>query len=912
MLDFTNEAVNDFVINYAHYIGYLPLGVIGVWRWSVWTGKKIISLFYKEPHGSFRASVSVITPVYNEDPAMFSDALESWKRNRPKEIIAVIDYTDQKCIDVFEAFSRNFPGAKMIVTKKPGKRAALADGIKISKGRIIALVDSDTVWTEGFLPKVTGPFGDKKVGGVAPRQDVMNADTIAKRLFRIHIFNRYGNDLIYQAAFGNAISCISGRTGIYRRKAIVHLTDELENEYFLGKKCISGDDKRLTNLIQRDGWKVKYVRSALVYTPGFPDLSTYLKQQIRWTRNSWRSDVTSITQKWMWRNPFLTFHTIDRFVQPFTLLLGPIFAVIALYKGDLIFVWFLLAWWFFSRSIKIGPHLLAHPRDFLIMPAYIVYTYIIAVIKIFTLITVGEQSWITRWDKNRLNKVHAFKKWSAYGMTATIILALFSASFYINVYMVGARSFWQKQQMEIAQKEKKMTKMEEQSLVSSLSEEQARNREMEILKEINSDDFGYYQAGYYESVLDIKRRFLLPQDAIVYSGSGDPFPQQSTIQYGDIVKIPIAYLQNPSLETYQPVASQTVFVEIDQEENAIRISGKGSIITIPQLAQRLRYYTGTLQNLGEKTWILRRNLFIDDGVTLVITGDDVAWLKLKSEENSFAWIKAENGNIVIRDTKITSWSEIAQDHDTNIDDGRSYVLQKSNGRMDITNSEMAYLGYYGAPRRGNPYGGPYGTSWKIESGFFGKQLSTGMIKDSHVHHNLFGMYSYGATGIVISNSKFFENIAYGIDPHDDTNHMLVENNEVYLNGSHGIIASKRCFANVIRGNYSHDNVLHGIMLDRDSNYNLIEKNYTSGNVNGIALYQSGYNVIRNNHIINNRIGIRGNKSSGNNYIGYNTIELNDKGLYFYQESVENHVWNNSFLLNKINVHLKGQSKMYIQ
>ena len=37
-----------------------------------------------------------------------------------------------------------------------------------------------------------------------------------------------------------------------------------------------------------------------------------------------------------------------------------------------------------------------------------------------------------------------------------------------------------------------------------------------------------------------------------------------------------------------------------------------------------------------------------------------------------------------------------------------------------------------------------------------------------------------------------DNTAYGFDPHDDSDFLTIHDNEVYNNGNHGIIASKRC------------------------------------------------------------------------------------------------------------------------
>ena len=70
---------------------YFPLGVIGVWRWSTWLVKKLGGIKYRSQGGGFQPSVSIVTPVYNEDPKIFLKALKSWILNRPKEIIGVID-----------------------------------------------------------------------------------------------------------------------------------------------------------------------------------------------------------------------------------------------------------------------------------------------------------------------------------------------------------------------------------------------------------------------------------------------------------------------------------------------------------------------------------------------------------------------------------------------------------------------------------------------------------------------------------------------------------------------------------------------------------------------------------------------------------------------------------------------------
>jgi parallel beta-helix repeat protein len=348
-------------------------------------------------------------------------------------------------------------------------------------------------------------------------------------------------------------------------------------------------------------------------------------------------------------------------------------------------------------------------------------------------------------------------------------------------------------------------------------------------------------------------------------------------------------------------------ISIDPDEDAIRIKGiPGTIATLSQIYLAVGNKQ-IIEKLGNREWILRKNLFIDEGVTLIVDGEEVEWLKLKSDKQGFCWIKSEGGNIVVNRTKITSWNEEKMDFDSDLEDGRSYVLQKSSGRMDIIDSELAYLGYLGSPNRGNPFGGPYGISWKILDGTFRDELVTGSLISSKIHHNFFGAYTFGATGIVFRDNDVYNNIEYGIDPHDDSNNLLIENNRVFWNGNHGIIASKNCFNNIIKNNNSSYNKLHGIMLDRNSNNNLISDNNCSGNINGIALYHSSENLIEMNSLFENQFAIRANNNSDNNFFTHNLINASKKGIFLYDSSLNNYIYRNTFLNTETGVHLKGNS-----
>ena len=87
----------------------------------------------------------------------------------------------------------------------------------------------------------------------------------------------------------------------------------------------------------------------------------------------------------------------------------------------------------------------------------------------------------------------------------------------------------------------------------------------------------------------------------------------------------------------------------------------------------------------------------------------------------------------------------------------------------------------------------------------------------------YGMYSYGHQGGVWTDNKMHDNIQYGFDPHDDSDYLTIARNEVYNNGNHGIIASKRCNNVEIYDNEVYDGGedAAGIFLHRSSDYALV-------------------------------------------------------------------------------------------
>jgi hypothetical protein len=208
---------------------------------------------------------------------------------------------------------------------------------------------------------------------------------------------RYFDENAAQTAIGRAISCVSGRTAVYRRHLLLRVGDDFMAETFLGRPCMSGDDKRLTSLLLAAGYDCVLQRTARVWSTFPGSYRQFLKQRLRWARNTWRSDLRALAlERWAWRRPFLAFTMVDKAVSSFTLLAAPTFMVVGLVRQDWLFVALLAGWWWLSRSIKLLPHLRRRPSSLVLVPPFVLLSFVMAVVKLYALATVRTQRWLTR------------------------------------------------------------------------------------------------------------------------------------------------------------------------------------------------------------------------------------------------------------------------------------------------------------------------------------------------------------------------------------------------------------------------------------------------------------------------------------------------------------------------------------
>ena len=305
-----------------------------------------------------------------------------------------------------------------------------------------------------------------------------------------------------------------------------------------------------------------------------------------------------------------------------------------------------------------------------------------------------------------------------------------------------------------------------------------------------------------------------------------------------------------------------------------------SSVNLTDIYETLKKPEKILIKQSSKVWLLNANVVVENGATFYINSTDTSWLKINSTAGVAYYIQAR-GNLIIDSVTITSWDTIKNDYGKAIIHGnvipRSYILVKDGtGMTNITNSEIAYLGY--------PHFDSFGLVYYTGAG--------SIIKNNNIHDMWYGFYSTGtnAHNITIQNNNFRRNNIYGIDPHSGTHHLIISNNQVYDNGRSGIICSVNCHDIVVEQNKVFNNAQVGIIFHRNVSSSFIKHNIIYDNKEDQILIQdSSYNnEIYGNSIKGGKLGIKVTQESERNNIHNNTItDLSNYGIYVLNGASEN-------------------------
>ncbi|KAK4703960.1 hypothetical protein P7C70_g2256, partial [Phenoliferia sp. Uapishka_3] len=414
-------------------IAVVPLGLVGFYRYLWYILRLLAAFFYQHipvpQNPTYLASedVTIIVPTIDADEN-FTLAAHSWLAGHPKSILIITEHSVLPALQaladrVNEEDAKRWPGqggerVQVASVKKANKRVQMSEGIRKVETDIIVFADDDAIWPPTMLPIILAPFEDQKMGGVGTSQVVKPCGdrlTVWEVLaaFRLSIRNI---EISASTHIDGGIPCLSGRTAAYRTIILQDpkFLNGFTNDLWCGKKELklnSGDDKFITRWMVSHGWNTyaQCCEGAQLQSTMKPDWR-FLKQVLRWTRNTWRSDLRSIfIERHVWyRHPFTAFTMIDKFLNPFTLLAGPCLVFYLCIKSlrenkdggynlpawNIILSWF--TWLTITRTAKLAPHLWKRPQDVVYVPAWVAFGYFFAAMKLYALFTLHEVGWGTR------------------------------------------------------------------------------------------------------------------------------------------------------------------------------------------------------------------------------------------------------------------------------------------------------------------------------------------------------------------------------------------------------------------------------------------------------------------------------------------------------------------------------------
>ena len=399
--------------------------------------------------------VTIIVPTIDAGEE-FKEAANSWLVGKPKEILII---TEEKMLGPLQDLANQVDPERIRVLTVPfaNKRLQMSHGIKNTTTDIIVFADDDAIWPPTLLPYVLACFEDQKVGGVGTSQRVQSVGsrmTVWEVLaaFRLTIRNI---EIASSTHIDGGLPCLSGRTAAYRT-VILKDPDFLHgftHDYWLGKYQLnSGDDKFLTRWMVSHGWStyVQCCKEAELLSTMKPNWR-FLKQVLRWTRNTWRSDLRSLfMERYVWTaHPYVAYTMVIIFrmllylkfrltrfslsggqnlqssyasrramsriildVQEYPprrewwlssslvvsnlteLLYNSNFLIRSLSFRNILLSYFV--WLSATRTLKLLPHLWHNPEHIIYVPAFIIFGYYFAIMKIYALCTLHEVGLIRR------------------------------------------------------------------------------------------------------------------------------------------------------------------------------------------------------------------------------------------------------------------------------------------------------------------------------------------------------------------------------------------------------------------------------------------------------------------------------------------------------------------------------------
>jgi len=230
-------------------------------------------LNYPVAEKDYSYSISVLTPAYNEEDSIEDTIKAALSSEYPiKEMIVIDDGSKDKTAEIVKRLMKQYSNLKLLPKENSGKADSLNQGIKIAKGELIAVVDSDSYPEKDSIKKMVGFFNDLKVGAVTCSVLVKHRNTFLEKLQVMeYAIIAWTRKLL---GYIDGIWATPGPLALYRKNVLLEVGGFDRNN-------ITEDIEITWHIISR-GYKIEMCLPARVYSIAPKKLSYFIKQRIRW------------------------------------------------------------------------------------------------------------------------------------------------------------------------------------------------------------------------------------------------------------------------------------------------------------------------------------------------------------------------------------------------------------------------------------------------------------------------------------------------------------------------------------------------------------------------------------------------------------------------------------------------------
>jgi glycosyltransferase involved in cell wall biosynthesis len=184
--------------------------------------------------GEALPSVTVVVAAYNEAAIIVEKLENTLTLDYPPELIEVIVASDGSNDDTNELVSRFGRGVRLLALPRLGKNEALTRAGNAATGEILVFTDADTKLTEQTLRRVTAPFADPEVGGVAGERrhgqgstQGLHAAARGKRLLRT-LMSRAGS-----------VTSAEGQIYAVRREVFEPVPQNVPDDFWISTRVVA-------------------------------------------------------------------------------------------------------------------------------------------------------------------------------------------------------------------------------------------------------------------------------------------------------------------------------------------------------------------------------------------------------------------------------------------------------------------------------------------------------------------------------------------------------------------------------------------------------------------------------------------------------------------------------------------------